>query len=438
MKFNLSFNKLLHNYKLMVIVSVLTALAIWAAVHSVSGEDVITISKTANLTLDNTYAGSTGLKIFSGASLQVDTKVRGSLFVIYKLNESNIEIRGDYSDIKGVGDWDVTLSAAKSGDETDYTIIEVIPRKARVFCDYEDSKTFAISPNIKNVAIKEDTGYQLGPPVVQGEGIENGTIKIHGPKSVISRIAAISAEIDQSRTISEVATFQATLVAYDEKGEPVDISLCEFEGLTSADNKVNVIVPVHVKRRVDFTYKFNNIPSGLKNLSNFIKISPSHIEIIGAPEQVETFADDIANLGTFDFNHIGLEDRQKKIELNIPQGIGVIDGTTEVTVSFNMENFTSKTIDLEMNSSNTSVIRRPAGRSYQLATQKIGVKLIGSKQSIEKIKASNLSAVIDMADDPTTGVREFRAMIRVSGFDDVWVYYGESEPSGYQIYMNVS
>ena len=45
MKFNLSFNKLLHNYKLMVIVSVLTALAIWAAVHSVSGEDVITISK---------------------------------------------------------------------------------------------------------------------------------------------------------------------------------------------------------------------------------------------------------------------------------------------------------------------------------------------------------------------------------------------------------
>jgi hypothetical protein len=91
-----------------------------------------------------------------------------------------------------------------------------------------------------------------------------------------------------------------------------------------------------------------------------------------------------------------------------------------------------------MNSSNTSVIRRPVGRSYQLATQKIGVKLIGSKRSIEKIKAGNLSAVIDMADDPTTGVREFRAMIRVSGFDDVWVYYGESEPSGYQIYMNVS
>ena len=221
------------------------------------------------------------------------------------------------------------------------------------------------------------------------------------------------------------------------KGSRWTSACANLRGFDQRRQNVNVIVPVHVKRRVDFTYKFNNIPSGLKNLSNFIKVSPSHIEIIGTPEQVETFADDIANLGTFDFNHIGLEDRQKKIELNIPQGIGVIDGTTEVTVTFNMENFTSKTIDLEMNSSNTSVIRRPAGRSYQLATQKIGVKLIGSKVHRKK-KASNLSAVIDMADDPTTGVREFRAMIRVSGFDDVWVYYGESEPSGYQIYMNVS
>ena len=212
MKFNLSFNKLLHNYKLMVIVSVLTALAIWAAVHSVSGEDVITISKTANLTLDNTYAGSTGLKIFSGASLQVDTKVRGSLFVIYKLNESNIEIRGDYSDIKGVGDWDVTLSAAKSGDETDYTIIEVIPRKARVFCDYEDSKTFAISPNIK-CRNQGRIPVIARPAVVQGEGIENGTIKIMG-EIWYKRIAPakLTSPDDFGMPIS------ATLVAYDKRG----------------------------------------------------------------------------------------------------------------------------------------------------------------------------------------------------------------------------
>ena len=116
---------------------------------------------------------------------------------------------------------------------------------------------------------------------------------------------------------------------------------------------------------------------------------------------METFADDIANLGTFDFNHIGLEDGQKKIEQHLRGG--VIDGT-KVIVTFNMENFTSKTIDLEMNSSNTSVIRsgRPDA-AISLPPREIGVKLIGSKQSIEKIKASNPVAVIDMADDPTSG-----------------------------------
>jgi len=432
-----SFNKLLHNSKLMAVVSIITALGIWAAVHSASSEDVITITKTANLSLDNTYAGNTGLKIYSGASQQVDVRVRGSLFVIYKLNESNFEIKGDYSEIKGVGDWNVTLSASKIGEQTGFTIEEVIPNKVRVFCDYEDKKTFTISPNIRDISVKEGTGYQLGTPVVEGEGVENGTIKIQGPRSVLSKIATISAEIDQPQKISEVTTFKANLVAYDESGKQVDISLCTFEGLASAENKVNVIVPVQVKRRVEFTYKYNNIPPGLMNLKSFINISPSYVEIIGTPEQVDTFAGDIANLGTFDFNHISLEDRQKKISLNIPQGIAVIDGTTEVTVTFNMENFTSKTISMSLNSNNTLVIRRPAGRNWELATQKINVKLIGSKKSIDKIKENNLSAVIDMADDATTGVREFRATIKVSGFDDVWVYYGESEPSGYPIFINV-
>jgi hypothetical protein len=88
-------------------------------------------------------------------------------------------------------------------------------------------------------------------------------------------------------------------------------------------------------------------------------------------------------------------------------------------------------------SQNTLVINKPAERSWTLTPQKIKVTLIGNKSSINKIKAANLSAVIDMANDNTTGVREYRAIIRVSNYNDVWIYYGDKEPSGYIAYMTI-
>jgi hypothetical protein len=200
---------------------------------------------------------------------------------------------------------------------------------------------------------------------------------------------------------------------------------------------VNVVVPVWEKRTIKFNYKYENMPEGFKNYSNFITISPPSIEILGAPEQIDTFADEIAYLGVFDFNHISLDNKNMEIQLDIPQAITVIDGTTEVDVAFKMDGFISKKLEIRLDNQNTTVINRPDGASYSLSTQKISVTLIGDRNSINKIKASDLSAVIDMANEGTAGVREFKAIIKVKGYKDVWVYYGTSE-SGYTAYLTIS
>jgi YbbR domain-containing protein len=433
----MSLNRILHNKKFAIFFSVISAVAIWAAVHSISNEDVKTITTTANLSLNNTYAGNTGMQIYRGDTPKVDITVRGSLFVIHHLTEKDFYVSGDYSEVKGSGDWPVTIRASKSVSTMDFSIVEVKPERAMIFCDFADKKTFAVSADTTNVKIDGKTGYQLGTPTVQAPGIENGTVTIEGPRSVVGKIASVKAVVNKGATISELTTFPATLNAFDEDGKPVkDIELCTFTGL-SQDLSVNVVVPVWEKRTIKFNYKYENMPEGFKNYSNFITISPPSIEILGAPEQIDTFADEIAYLGVFDFNHISLDNKNMEIQLDIPQAITVIDGTTEVDVAFKMDGFISKKLEIRLDNQNTTVINRPDGASYSLSTQKISVTLIGDRNSINKIKASDLSAVIDMANEGTAGVREFKAIIKVKGYKDVWVYYGTSE-SGYTAYLTIS
>ncbi|MDD4414160.1 MAG: hypothetical protein PHR14_06355 [Oscillospiraceae bacterium] len=396
------------------------------------------ISTTANLSLDGTYAGNTGLRIFTGANPKVNVKVTGSWFVINKLGEQDIKVEGDYNDIKGVGEWPIRLTASKNGTETDYNITpDISPRTTSIFCDYSWSTIVPMETDVTGIKVDEKTGLSLGRPVIHAPGVENNTISIEGPKSIVSQISKVTAKVDKPGVITEVTSFTASLTAYDIDGNEVDTDLCVYVGLVDRDNKVNVAVPVNIKKTIRFNYTLDNTPDGLKGMKNFITMSPSSIDILGAPEQVDAFVQEITTIAKFDYNQLSLNDKKKVIPLNIPEGINVIDGTTEVTVSLNMSSFSSKSLDLTLTSGNTLVVNRPSDRSWSMSAQKIKVVLNGRKASLDKIKASDLSAVIDMKFDNTLGVREFKSTIRISGYDDVWVYYGKTEPVGYSAFLTV-
>ena len=439
MKGKLSLNRFLHNKKLILLFSIVSAISIWAVVHTMNSTTETIISTTSNLSLDGTYAGNTGLRIFAGANPKVNVKVTGSWFVINKLSEEDIKIEGDYSDIKGVGEWPIRLSASKNGTETDYNITpDISPRTTSIFCDYFWSTIVPMETDITGITVDKKTGLSLGRPVIHAPGVENNTISIEGPKSIVSQISKVTAKVDKPDVISEVTSFTASLTAYDVDGNEVDTDLCVYVGLTDRDKKVNVAVPVNIKKTIRFNYTLDNTPEGLKGMKNFITMSPPAIDILGAPEQVDAFVQEITTIAKFDYNKLSLKDNIKVIPLNIPEGISVIDGTTEVTVSLNMDSFSSKTLDLTLTSDNTLVVSRPSDRSWSMSAQKIKVVLIGKKTSLDKITTAALSAIIDMKFDNTLGVREFKATIRVADYDDVWVYYGKTEPVGYNAFLTVN
>lgn len=438
MKGKFSLNKLLHNNKLMIVFSLVAAVAIWASVvYDGNNQDSRTMTLSVPLDLAGSYAETDGLEIYEGATQTVKVEIRGPRSLIFKLQENDMRVTADYSEIRGAGNWPVKLDVVKNSDTTGYEITSVTPQSVQVYCDHTlTSSALKVEADISGITVSESSGLQLGTPVIEAPGLEDGSVYIKGPKTVVSKIVSVKARVQKTKEIAEVTSFDAELVALDADGNEVDTKYCEYTGLS--ENVVKVTVPVVVHRVVEFSCLYKNMPKAFENVDSFRTITPSSIEVVGTPEQVEAFASSIENLGTFDFHHLSLMDRTKIIPLNVPSGIRVLDGTTEVTVSFDMDGFSQKTLDLTLESGNTRVENVPAGRSAQVSRQKIeNIRLVGPAETLAKITEADLSVVADMTDNEATGAVSLKVTVNVNGYDDVWVYYGAAETDGYEIFVQI-
>ncbi len=430
-------NRLLHNNKLMIVFSAVAAVAIWASVvYNDSNLEIRTMTLTTSMDLAGSYAEADGLKIYEGASQSIKVEVRGSRAKIYNLKENDLKVTYDYSDVRGAGNSTVRLGVVRNSAVTDYEIVSVYPQAVQVYCDHPmTSSAMKIEADIDGISVKEGVDVQLGAPVVEAPGLEDGSVYVEGPKTVVSKIASIKAKILKPSAISEVTAFDAELVALDADGNEVDMKYCTFQGMTGSG--VTVTVPVNVHRVVDFEYTLSNLPKAYEGNGSFYTISPSSIEVVGTPERVDAFVKSVENLGVFDFRHIGIGDNKKTIPLNVPQGILVLDGTTEVTVEFAMDGFGQKMLDLPLTSSNITVVNDPDGR-VSISRQTIkDIRLIGPADTLDQITASDLSVIVDVEGIEATGAVPLKVDVQVNGYNNVWVYYGPEETDGYEIYLTI-
>lgn len=439
MKGKFTFNRLLHNNKLMILISVIAAVAIWATVvYGASTPDLRNITVSANMDMSNSFAGIKGMKNFTSTTQAVDVQIKGSRWVVSSVTSSDIKVTPDFGNVLGPGLADVKLDVSKNSDKDFEILSSYKPQTVSVFCDYSLSKSLTIAPDITGVAAKDTSNMSLGTPVINASGLQDNTITVEGPQTYVSKIASIVAKVDKPDTISENQTFSASLIALDSDGNEVDTQYCSYTGLDG--NKVNIIVPVNIHRTVNFSLNsltYKNMPDAYKN-SKLITITPASVELIGTQDQVESYASSIEKegaVGTIDFNHLSPSDCVKTISLNIPQGIREKDNVDKLTVSFAIQNFSTTQFDLPLTTANTH-LNASAGATAALQVL-TNVTLVGPSDSIAKIKPSDLSVTIDATSYTKSGSYEVPVTIQAPAYNDVWVYYTDPNPNGYSVYVTV-
>jgi hypothetical protein len=397
-----SLNRLLHNDRAMIVLSLIAAIAIWYTVIS-GPANIVTQSFTVRVSAAD--IGNGDLHVFGLDTFDVEVEVEGTWAVVSRLSANDLRARLDTSDIQGPGNRQLTVVASRSSGETGYDILKVTPSTVTAFCDYWEEKTYTVTGDLPN--IKPSERCLIGETIVDRTILPTGDITIKGPQSIVQNITQVVARTEEEQTISDVADFPAELLALDAHGNEVDLTYCTMlvpessdpdAGLIElTDRGVQLTVSVDTYREITFTYQTLHQPAGMTDLSDFITVSPPTLTLIGNKAIIEQYADELANLGTIDFDQLSPDTKQVTKTLNLPDGIRAENNA--VTISFDWQGYTSKTVTLDLSATNSPVTFRglPAGKTATPLVQSLSVTLVGPSRSLRSLTAKSLSITVTSA-----------------------------------------
>ena len=127
MKKSFSFNKLLHNEKLMMVCALILGIVVWqSVVFGPSNEESKSIAQIpVNVTITNAYAQQNDLRIIGTTAFYATVQVNGLRSVITQLNSTDFTLSADTTNITTPGVYQLAVKMARSS--TNYDVISVSP-----------------------------------------------------------------------------------------------------------------------------------------------------------------------------------------------------------------------------------------------------------------------------------------------------------------------
>lgn len=444
MKKKISLNILLHNDKLMMGVSIVIAVVIWAlVVNGPANIKTKTIRKDATIDLTDTYAENNNIRVIETPDLAVEITVSGPRSVTDYLGSEDITVKAETYLIQTAGPAVLNISVSKTNKNADFEITSYSPSTITVQCDYWDTVDLPVRMDISSVQVEDPETQQLGEPILDRTYFQNSQVRLEGPRGTVSRITSIVARVEADKPIGTVQVYAAKLVALDADGNEVDLKGCHMINPSTSEpiqsETVNVTVPVYIHRTIDFTYELLHVPSAIASKPGLVSLSVPSITLVGPKESVDSAAESLSNLGTIDFDHMTPGNTLRVFPLNIPAGVTVLENVNEVMMRLDIGEYTVKTLDMTLMTEQDVVFQnRPADLSITVQQQVIsGIRICGSAASVEAITEADLKAVVDAGATTSLGSVRYAVRIEVPAYDDVWVYYGEEGQSAYGIYVQV-
>lgn len=436
MKTKFSLNALLHNERALLIISVIGAILIWALVSFGPGniqQRTITVTETVDLA--DTIAGYNDLRVIGEDTFNVRVTVEGARAVIFNLSPEDIDIRPSFSEIQGAGVSEVSLTATKAKAGS-YTITAVSPATISLNCDYWITATVPLTTDATQVSVKDEKAQQIGDLRIEAPEITGGTIQVEGPQTAVKRIASVVAKIEEGGVIETTTRFTASLKALDADGNEVEATNCRFTGAT-ADNTLDITVPVWVQKSVALSYELLNKPEGISK-NNLVRLTPGTITLVGEAAALEAAATTIGNLGAIDFDRLTPADAETTITLNVPNGIKVLEGNT-VSLQLAIDKYTTKTLSYAVKGlDDVTVENLPSDKTITLQSQVLSdIVLCGNTATLRRITPKDLKLTLDASSNTATGSVRYTVRITVPKYNNVWVYYGKDDASAYRLYGTV-
>ena len=436
MKRQFSLNRLLHNDKLMMVLSLILAMFIWYSVVN----DTVNVQRREitgvpiSITL-NDYARETmKLRIVEGAEATATVLVEGPRSVVGSLTAEDIIIKADTGDVIDAGVYYLDLRPVAEGD---FTIVNVTGNDgtatAKIRCDAWIEKEFDVAVEHK-LTSSDPAMYLIGDDFsISGSGVNHNKVTLSGPRSDINRVQRLVAKIPDEIAISETAVFKAELVAYDEHNQPITtVSVVNAE-----EANVSVTVPVRVYHKMDLAPVINHIPAGYDQTENLVTVTPGEIELWSLPSELDEYVNKIKQQLVVDFDQLDKDGLQREFVLESTQGVRLLNKSETVQVKVNLSRITVRTVEVPLSDKQVLLQNCPAGTTVKLKQLRLpNIRICGPSNVVNNMDVSDIVLVLDMTGKTTSGPQVVRARLQLPN-EKAWVCYENSAGVEVQVEITV-
>ena len=380
-------NKLTKNWGLKL-GSFLFAAALWLIVTNINDPVSSVRFSDVPVTMKNTDL-ITGrgqvYEVLDGTDVIDAVTIYAPRSILDTLNESNVVATADVAELSSLDTIAIRLSTNKYNDKLESITGSIDSVKLKI----EEKQTRSL-PIRANVSGEVREGYILGDV-----STEQNLLRISGPKSVVSQIASVQADVDVSGFTNNIDT-DASLRLYDADGREIDAS-----GLERNISKVRVSVEILETKTVPVSFSVSGEPADGYRLTGETENTHANVVIAGRSAVVQHVEAVEIPEGVIDVSGAA-EDVVTTIDLKtyLPDGTVLadadFDGMVDITVGVGPVVRRTASVRVE----DIRVVGIPAGYEAVITetAERLNVVFQGLASEFQEVDLNSLNVSVNVAE----------------------------------------
>jgi YbbR domain-containing protein len=390
-----------------IAISLIAAFVLWLYVSNAANPDTTGTVRGIRLTISGLERlEERGLMISEGTDQQVTLSLQGKRDALLRVNNSNITVTVDVSNITEPGtvslDYRISYPLSALGE----TITERDKRPDRIELTISRQTEKAVEVRLDFTgSVGED--YQLGEHSVAPQ-----TITVRGREEVINQISHAQVNVSvqgMTETYSQETPF--TLIGFN--GEPLSAELAaEVE---TEETTILTTLPVVKLKEVPLTVEL--IPGGGATGDDAqVQIEPESIMVSGDPDDLEGLKE--IKLDPIELYNVYNKTNTLTRTINLSPVLTNVSGLTEAEVTVTIPDLVIRAIEVN----NIEIINVPEPYIAEKVTLTSTIQIRGTQEAVDAILPSQLRIVADLKDiNVILGGQTVPVKVYLASSDDVGV-----------------
>lgn len=428
-------SKLFDNKKFLVAFSICLAIVFWLVIEITENPSRDIVLSGVPITLaEQTDDNENVLAPVGEYNKEVTVTVSGPGYLVGTVTKDDVTVTvSSYAEVTKPGSYVLNLTASTS--KNGCTISKISPSYVQVTYDFDTSADIPVEIDTTEFQQYVNTDCEIYKSSLKNnsDGAEITALTVTGPSEKVGSIEKVVIKPDLTtaeggQVGSVTSNFKGNTVFYDAAGNEVDAL-----GLTyNLDTYVRIVV--YKTADVKLVPTFSNLPDYFKNgesglppytLKVYDELQKKYetvteVTVKGPIDTIDGLVVSGLQLSPIDFSKVTPNTKSFNVSFVLAEGVEVVDGTEEVTVTLDLGTLRTKTVTVQPSAIKFQGL--PANLTAS-SSYKMGIKVVvcGKYAVIRNINANNISVVVDCTGITAATVETKPLKVSVSGGAEAWI-----------------